>query len=152
MSELREMYQELILDHSRKPRNFHVIERANRKANGANPLCGDLITVFVELDGDVIHDIGFQGSGCAISRASASLMTGSLKGKTIGESRALFEQFHRLVTSEVDAARDTAELGKLTVFAGVRQFPARVKCASLAWHTMRAAVEAQGKTVSTEGP
>jgi len=148
MSELTDLYQEVILDHNKKPRNFHKLADANRTAEGFNPLCGDEIRVYVKLEDDVIRDIGFQGSGCAISKASASLMTSSLKGKTRAEARALFERFHRLVTS--DAEPDPAELGKLAAFSGVREFPARVKCASLAWHTLRAALERSGEKVTTE--
>ena len=150
MSDLRELYQELILDHSKKPRNFVKLEGANRTAEGNNPLCGDQITVYVQVEDDVIRQVGFQGSGCAISKASASMMTDSIKGKTKAEVETLFERFHELVAGEVSKAGDPSELGKLAVFAGVRQFPVRVKCATLAWHTMRAALEGKGETVSTE--
>jgi nitrogen fixation protein NifU and related proteins len=150
MSDLSELYQEVILDHNKRPRNFQVLEGANRSAEGFNPLCGDQITVYLKLEGDVIQDISFQGSGCAISKASASMMTASLKGKTRSEAEALFRKFHRLVTGDRDAAPDPLELGKLEVFSGVSEFPVRVKCASLAWHTMHAALEGGGETVSTE--
>ena len=148
MSELTELYKEVILDHNKKPRNYHKLADANRTAEGFNPLCGDEIQVYVMLDDGVIRDIGFQGSGCAISKASASLMTSIVKGKTSHEAGELFERFHRLVTSE--QAADPAALGKLSVFSGVREFPARVKCASLAWHTLRAALEGKGEPVTTE--
>jgi nitrogen fixation protein NifU and related proteins len=148
MSELTDLYQEVILDHNKKPRNFQKLADANRTAEGFNPLCGDQIQLYVKLEDGVIRDIGFQGSGCAISKASASLMTSTLKGKTSAEADKLFERFHRLVTS--DAAADTAELGKLAVFSGVREFPVRVKCASLAWHTLRAALEGKAEKVTTE--
>jgi nitrogen fixation protein NifU and related proteins len=148
MSELTDLYQEVILDHNKKPRNFQKLADANRTAEGFNPLCGDQIQLYVKLEDGVIRDIGFQGSGCAISKASASLMTLTLKGKTSAEADELFERFHRLVTS--DAAADTAELGKLAVFSGVREFPVRVKCASLAWHTLRAALEGKAEKITTE--
>jgi nitrogen fixation NifU-like protein len=149
MSDLDDLYQEVILDHNRSPRNFRVLEGANRRAEGFNPLCGDRLTLFLRLDGDVIRDVAFQGSGCAISKASASLMTDALKGQTIGQAEALFERFHRMVTTSPDAAVE--DLGKLSVLAGVREFPLRVKCASLAWHTLRAAVkDEKPEPVSTE--
>jgi nitrogen fixation protein NifU and related proteins len=148
MSDLRELYQQLILDHSKKPRNFMKPEGANRTAEGYNPLCGDIVTVYLQLEDDVIRKIGFQGSGCAISKASASMMTDSVKGKTTGEAQTIFERFHALVTG--DGTRDPSDLGKLAVFSGVREFPVRVKCATLAWHTMRAALEGKAETVSTE--
>jgi nitrogen fixation protein NifU and related proteins len=146
-SALDELYQEVILDHNRRPRNFRTIE-AGRHAEGHNPLCGDRLTVYLTIEADRIKDASFQGSGCAISKASASLMTDSVKGKTIAEAEALFERFHRLITRSSDDPVD--DLGKLSVFAGVRQYPARVKCASLAWHTLRAATEARNDVVSTE--
>lgn len=149
MTDLRELYQEVILDHNRDPRNFRVIEDADRHADGYNPLCGDRLAVYVNLDGDVITDVTFQGSGCAISKASASLMTDAVKGRTLAEARTMFEQFHRMVT-ESDAETDVAALGKLAVLSGVRDYPTRVKCASLAWHTLRAACDDNQKTVSTE--
>jgi nitrogen fixation NifU-like protein len=138
MSELSELYQEVILDHNRRPHNFRVIDDATAKQEGFNPLCGDRLTLYIALDGDVIKDVAFQGTGCAISKASASLMTDALKGKTVPEAHALFEQFHDMIMS--DPATPAADLGKLSVLAGVREFPTRVKCASLAWHTMKAAV------------
>ena len=149
MSDLTDLYQEVILDHNRRPRNFRPIDEATRKQEGYNPLCGDRLTLYVKLEGDVIEDLAFQGVGCAISKASASLMTDALKGKTVDEARAMFERFHDMVMSAPDAP--TPDLGKLSVFAGVREFPTRVKCASLAWHTMKAAVsEENGAPVSTE--
>jgi nitrogen fixation protein NifU and related proteins len=148
--DLRELYQETILDHSRQPRNHHPLEGA-RRAEGFNPLCGDQATVYVKLEGDRIADLAFTGKGCSISTASASMMTEALKGKTKGEAEGLFERFHALVTMPPDQARAASapELGKLAVFSGVAEFPVRVKCASLAWHTLRSAL-ADGGTVSTE--
>jgi nitrogen fixation NifU-like protein len=146
-SDMDELYQEVILDHNRRPRNFRRIADG-RHAEGYNPLCGDRLTVYLRVEGDRIQDASFEGSGCAISKASASLMTDSVKGKTLGEATALFERFQRLITRSVDAPVE--DLGKLAVFAGVRQFPVRVKCASLAWHTLRAAAEARNEVVSTE--
>ncbi len=150
MSELRELYQEVILDHNRRPRNYRAPADANRQAEGFNPLCGDRLTLFLKVDGEVICDAAFQGSGCAISKASASLLTDAIKGKSVAEASALFERFHRMVTSAPDSLEDFADLGKLAVLAGVREFPVRVKCASLAWHTLKAALEAKAETVSTE--
>ena len=149
MSDLRELYQEVILDHSKRPRNFGRLEGANRKAEGYNPLCGDQFTVYLQLEDDVIKDVRFEGAGCAISKASASMMTASLKGKTKAEAERLFERFHQMVTGQ-DGKPDPAELGKLAVFAGVCEFPVRVKCASLAWHTLHAALEGKDEPVSTE--
>jgi nitrogen fixation protein NifU and related proteins len=150
-SDLRELYQEVILDHAKRPRNFRELPEANRKAEGYNPLCGDKATVFVRLEGDQVTDVSFKGAGCSISTASASLMTEALKGKTRAEVEALFDRFHRLVTSDPSkAAENTApELGKLAAFAGVCEFPVRVKCASLPWHTFKAALEGEPAT-STE--
>jgi nitrogen fixation NifU-like protein len=139
VSELTDLYQEVILDHNRRPHNFRAIDAASAKQEGYNPLCGDRLTLYLTLDGEVIKDAAFQGSGCAISKASASLMTDAVKGKTVAEARELFEQFHAMITSDPDTP--PADLGKLSVFAGVREFPTRIKCASLAWHTMKAAVE-----------
>jgi nitrogen fixation protein NifU and related proteins len=150
MSDLRELYQELIIDHSKRPRNFRVLEGANRKSDGYNPLCGDKVTVFLELEGERVKNIGFQGSGCAISTASASVMTESIKGKSLEEAEALFDVFHDLVTGKPPSNGKAPELGKLVVFSGVSEFPARVKCATLAWHTLRAALQGQGEPVSTE--
>ena len=149
MSELRDLYQEVILDHNKHPHNFGELTGADRHADGFNPLCGDKLSVYVNLDGDMITDVCFEGSGCAISKASASLMTDSVKGKTLVETRELFDQFLNLVT-DGDVADDDEVLGKLAVFAGVRDYPTRVKCASLAWHTLRAAVEDRHDVVTTE--
>ena len=148
MSELTDLYQEVILDHNRRPRNFRAIEQASRKQEGYNPLCGDRLTLYVKLEGDRIGDVSFQGTGCAISKASASLMTDAVKGKTVEEARALFERFHEMVTSSPES--EVPEIGKLAVLAGVREFPTRVKCASLAWHTLKAAVAGSEGPVSTE--
>jgi nitrogen fixation NifU-like protein len=154
MSELRDvrdLYQDMILEHSKKPRNFRSLPQANRKAEGYNPLCGDHFTVFLQLENDEVKDISFEGSGCAISKASASMMTASLKGKTKSQARELFARFHRLVTSQATEAHDGGvDIGKLVVFSGVSEFPVRVKCATLAWHTMLAALEERSDTVSTE--
>jgi nitrogen fixation NifU-like protein len=150
MSDLRELYQELIIDHSKRPRNFRVLEAANRKSEGYNPLCGDKVTVFLELENDRVKNISFQGSGCAISTASASVMTESVKGKTLPEAEALFEVFHNLVTGKPPATGKAPELGKLAVFSGVSEFPVRVKCATLPWHTLHVALQGKADTVSTE--
>ena len=151
MSELRELYQQIILDHNKNPRNFGKLKNANRTQEGFNPLCGDYLKVYLHLSvDDIIQDIHFEGSGCAISKASASLMTALLKGKTATEATEIFERFHELVTSEVDAPVDAEKVGKLAVFAGVREFPMRVKCATLSWHTMKAALEESDAPVSTE--
>ena len=148
MSDLQDLYQEVILDHNRRPRNFHTIE-GGRHAEGYNPLCGDRLTVYLKVDPDNrIVDAAFQGAGCAISKASASLMTDIVKGKTIEEADALFDRFHRMVTAPADGPVE--ELGKLSVLAGVRQFPVRVKCATLAWYAFRAAAAATEAVVSTE--
>jgi len=149
-SELRDLYQEVIIDHSRKPRNFGKPEGANRNAEGVNPLCGDQITLYLKLSGDVIEDIGFQGAGCAISKASASLMTAALKKKTKAEAEALFEQVHSMISEGPKSKVDPEALGKLAVLSGVWEFPARVKCATLAWHTLRSALDGAGAPVSTE--
>jgi nitrogen fixation NifU-like protein len=146
-AELQELYQEVILDHNRRPRNFRVLE-GGRKADGYNPLCGDRLTVYLHVENDVITNISFQGSGCAISKASASLMTESVKGQTVAEVDRLFKQFQQMITAPPDSPAN--QLGKLTALAGVRQFPIRVKCASLAWHTLRAAMDARDEVVSTE--
>jgi nitrogen fixation NifU-like protein len=149
MSELTDLYQEVILDHNRRPRNFRALDEPSRTQEGYNPLCGDRLVVYVKLAGDVIEDVTFQGTGCAISKASASLMTDALKGKTVTEARDLFDQFHAMITSNPETP--PADLGKLSVFAGVREFPTRIKCASLAWHTMKAAVAHETDApVSTE--
>ena len=149
-SELRDLYQEVVIDHSRKPRNFRKPEGANRSAEGINPLCGDEITLYLKLSGDVIEDIGFQGAGCAISKASASLMTSALKNKTKAEAEALFERVHSMISEGPRSKVDVQELGKLAVLSGVWEFPSRVKCATLAWHTLRSALDGAGAPVSTE--
>jgi nitrogen fixation NifU-like protein len=146
--DLRSLYQEIIVDHNRRPRNFREIPDADRTANGDNPFCGDRLTVYVNVQGGVIRDIGFTGNGCAISTASASLMTEAILGKTEQEADALFESFHDLVAGTGRGARGS--LGKLEAFAGVREFPVRVKCATLAWHTVRTALNTPGRTASTE--
>jgi len=148
MSDLRELYQEVILEHSKAPRNYRESKTANHKAEGYNPLCGDHFTVYLDLEGDSIRDVSFQGSGCAISKASASMMTQSVKGKSRKEAEKLFEKFHQLVTGHGNGNKD--ELGKLAVFAGVSEFPVRVKCATLAWHTLQAALEGKQESVTTE--
>ena len=150
MPDLRELYQEIILEHNKAPRNYRELATANHRAEGYNPLCGDHFTVYLDLKGDSIRDISFQGSGCAISQASASLMTQSVKGKTTVEAERVFDQFHKLVTGQSPANGNRAELGKLAVFAGVSEFPVRVKCATLAWHTLHAAMQGKHETVSTE--
>ena len=149
MADLRELYQELILEHSKNPRNFRAMEGADRSIEGFNPLCGDHFTVFVKMDGEVIKDVSFQGSGCAISKSSASVMTQVLKGKTRAQAEALFANFHDLVTGKGDGDK-TESLGKLAVFSGVSEFPLRVKCATLAWHALHAALEGQQEAVTTE--
>jgi nitrogen fixation NifU-like protein len=146
MSDLRELYQEVILDHYKTPRNFRKLERANRQAEGYNPLCGDKVNLYLEVENGILRDIGFQGSGCAISTASASMMTESLKGKSEADAEALFQRFHDLITGK----SSPSDLGKLAVFSGVREFPVRVKCATLAWHTLRAALEGRPDPVATE--
>ncbi len=149
IDELRELYQEVILDHGRRPRNFGHPKAANRRARGNNPLCGDIMDIYLNVEDGVVRDVGFEGRGCAISIASASLMSEMIKGKTADEVRALFERFRRLVTDD-DADADLGDLEKLTVFAGVREFPVRVKCATLAWHTLTAALDGKREEVSTE--
>lgn len=150
MSELRDLYQEVILDHGKNPRNHRAVDDADCHAEGHNPLCGDRVTISVKLDDGKVSGVGFEGSGCAISTASASMMTEALRGKTIVEVETLFKAFHELVTGVVDIGDVEDDLGKLVVFGGVREFPVRVKCATLAWHTMLAALERLNKTVSTE--
>lgn len=149
MTELQDLYQELILDHGSRPRNLKKLAGANHTAEGYNPLCGDKVKVYVNLDGEVVKDISFEGAGCAISTASASIMTETLKGKTRAEADALFEMFHDLVTGQ-ERKLDSPELGKLAVFSGVSEFPMRVKCATLSWHTLRAAIKGKEEVVSTE--
>jgi len=151
-ADLRELYQEVILDHSKKPRNFHEVAGANRRAEGFNPLCGDRATVYVTLENGVVRDAGFVGKGCSISTASASMMTEAVKGKPLAEVEKLFQRFHALVTAAPDHAATNAapELGKLAAFSGVCEFPVRVKCASLPWHTLKAALDGGEAPVSTE--
>lgn len=148
MSDLRELYQQVILDHNKNPRNYRELPDATVKVEGFNPLCGDHYTVFLKLDGDVIRDIGFVGNGCAISKASASVMSSSVKGKTRQEAEALFDTFHKLVTGEASDAG--GELGRFAPFAGVAEFPTRVKCAILAWHTLKNALHGEQEAVTTE--
>jgi nitrogen fixation NifU-like protein len=148
MADLRELYQEVILDHTKNPRNYGSLEDSSHQAAGHNPICGDHLVVYVRVEDDLVADVGFEGNGCAISTASASLMTQSIKGKPIADAEALFSSFHEAVTSPVDAELDGEALGKLVVLAGVREFPMRVKCASLAWHTLRAALAGQGETTT----
>jgi nitrogen fixation protein NifU and related proteins len=150
MADLRDLYQDVILEHSKAPRNYRQLASANRKAEGFNPLCGDHFTVYLDVEGDAIRDIAFQGSGCAISKASASMMTQSLKGKSTAEAETLFNEFHQLVTGEAKKSGDAKEMGKLAVFSGVCEYPARVKCATLAWHALHAALQGQQDPVSTE--
>ena len=149
MSELRDLYQEVILDHNRNPRNFRTIEDAHHHADGHNPLCGDKVTIYVTMDGDKIVDVSFQGEGCAISKASTSLMTESIRGKSRAEISTIFEHFHTMVTSD-GGPPEGSDLGKLKVMAGVAEYPMRVKCATLAWHTLQAALEGDAEPVTTE--
>ena len=149
MSDLRELYQEIILDHGKRPRNFRALAGADRRAEGYNPLCGDKVTVYVKLTDGVVEDAAFEGTGCVISTASASMMTKSVKGKTIEGVERLFDRFHRMIAGESANSLDTEDLGDLAVFAGVREFPTRVKCASLSWHTLRAALKGERSGVST---
>jgi nitrogen fixation NifU-like protein len=148
VTELTDLYQEVVLDHGKRPRNFGPLEGATHRAEGLNPLCGDHFTVHARLEGDVVREVRFEGSGCAISKASASVMTGVVKGRTTAEIEALFDRFHRLVTDGPGVADE--DLGKLAVFGGVHEFPTRVKCASLAWHALRAAISGRGEPVTTE--
>lgn len=150
MSDLRDLYQELILDHNRRPRNFGPLAEANRSARGVNPLCGDKVAVHLQVEDGQVKDIRFEGTGCAISIASASVMTECLKKQTREGALGLFERFHRMVAADDGAGSPPPDMGKLAAFAGVRDYPARVKCATLAWHTLRAALDGEGKTVSTE--
>ena len=150
MSELSDLYQEVILDHNRSPRNFKKLDHADRKADGYNPLCGDQITVYVKLENGVIREVSFQGSGCAISKASASMMTASLEGKTVDQAEAMFDRVHRMLTGGSSPAVDAQELGKLAALSGVSNFPARVKCATLSWHTLRSALKGEPRVASTE--
>jgi nitrogen fixation NifU-like protein len=148
--ELRELYQQVILDHNKSPRNFRQMENATQHAEGYNPLCGDHIDIYLLMEDGVVKDVSFKGEGCAISKASASLMTSILKGKTKEEAEKLFEKFHDLVTGKLGENPDIEDLGKLAVFAGVQEFPVRVKCASLAWHTMINALKGKQEKVTTE--
>ena len=150
MSELDELYQEVILDHNKSPRNFRAMPDANRKAEGYNPLCGDQVTVYVKFEEGIIKDISFQGSGCAISKASASMMTSALKGKTEAQAHELFENVHGMLTGESNQEEARSEVGKLAILSGVCKFPARVKCASLAWHTVNSALQGQAEVASSE--
>lgn len=149
MSELNELYQDTILEHNKNPRNFRDIEDADKTADGRNPLCGDALRVYVKMENDVVSDVAFKGSGCAISKASASMMTQAVKGKNREEAEQLFDEFHKMVTGELDIETEDNHLGKLRVFAGVLEFPARVKCASLSWHTLNAALNDEVE-ISTE--
>jgi nitrogen fixation NifU-like protein len=149
MSELSELYQQVILDHNKKPRNFRKLENPDRSAEGYNPLCGDHLTIYVNLADDSVREIAFEGSGCAISKAAASMMTQAVKGKSREQIEELFKEFHSMVTGELDEETDENQLGNLKIFAGVREFPVRVKCATLPWHTMHAALHNQDH-VSTE--
>ncbi|TDJ56176.1 MAG: SUF system NifU family Fe-S cluster assembly protein [Planctomycetota bacterium] len=148
MFDLTDLYQELILDHNRSPRNHGRLDDAGRRSEGYNPLCGDRVTVYLALDGEVISDVAFEGVGCAISTAAASLMTEAVKGKTMTEATVLFERFREMVTADAKPGHES--LGKLEAFAGVRNYPARVKCATLAWHTLKAAIDAENEVVTTE--
>ena len=150
MTGLGDLYQDVILDHNKRPRNFGTVPNANRSARGHNPLCGDQITLTLKVDGERIEEIAFEGQGCAISKASASLMTSAVKGKSRSEAAALFDAFRKMVTGEPSSPEDRKVMGKLEVFSGVSEFPARVKCATLAWHTLKGALESPGKTVRTE--
>ena len=149
-AELRELYQQVILDHNKSPRNFKKLENANHDAEGYNPLCGDKVHIYLNVENGIVKDISFTGSGCAISKASASLMSTIVKGKTKEETKIIFEKFHDLVTGKLTGDAEIEELGKLAVFAGVRDFPSRVKCASLAWHTMLSAITNEERIISTE--
>jgi nitrogen fixation NifU-like protein len=150
MPDLNDLYQEVILDHNRRPRNFGQLPDATRTAKGYNPLCGDRLTLYLKLDGDRIERVAFEGSGCAISKASASLMTDAIKGQSTASAADLFERFHHMITTPIDQPVDEDSVGKLAVLAGVREFPARVKCASLAWHTLKAALSGEDTPVKTE--
>lgn len=149
MNDLRELYQQVILDHNRNPRNFREITNATKRVEGFNPLCGDHYTVFVDVDDDTIKDVSFTGNGCAISKASASVMSATVKGKSKEEATRLFDTFHKLVTGDASSL-DAADLGRLAAFSGVSEFPARVKCATLAWHTLKTALDGEKDTVTTE--
>lgn len=151
MSYNKELYQQVILDHNKKPRNFREIKNASHHCHGVNPLCGDDITVYLDVDGDgVIRDISFVGTGCAISKASSSLMTTFLKGRKVEDVEVIYDEFHKMVLGELDPEKEENRLGKLKLFMGIREYPSRIKCASLAWHTMKGALENQTDGVSTE--
>ena len=150
MSDLEDLYQEVILDHNKSPRNYRTMANANRKAEGYNPLCGDHVTVYLHVKDDVIDDISFQGSGCSISKASASMMTSELKGKSAAAAHELFESVHKVLTGEADAENAADKIGKLVILSGVCKFPARVKCASLAWHTVNSALHGEAQVATTE--
>lgn len=150
MPDLKELYQEVILDHNKSPRNFRKVIEANRTVKGYNPLCGDQYTLYLKVEDNTIRDIGFDGAGCAISKASASVMTSVVKGKSVEEALMFFDDFHKLVTGDTEVVQNVEKLGKFAAFAGVSEFPARVKCATLAWHTLRAALEAKEERVTTE--
>ena len=150
MPDLRDLYQEVILEHSKAPRNYRELKEADHQAEGYNPLCGDQLTVYVQLEGDAVKDVSFEGTGCAIFKASASMMTQAVKGKTKQESEVLFDEFHRMVTDQLDEESEPNQLGKLKIFAGVREYPVRVKCATLSWHTLVAALKDQGKISPNE--
>lgn len=150
MSDLEDLYQEVILDHNKSPRNYRTMADANRKAEGYNPLCGDHVTVYLHVKDGVIDDISFQGSGCAISKASASMMTSELKGKSAAAAQELFENVHKMLTGEANGESAADKVGKLVILSGVSKFPARVKCASLAWHTVNSALQGDGKVATTE--
>ena len=152
MTELDDLYQEIVMEHNLKPRNFRVLEDANHTGEGFNPFCGDVITLYLRVEDDVVADVGFQGSGCAISRASASLMTESIKGKSTAQARQTFEAFHQMLTRGLVEDVDSESLGDLAVLAGVAEFPVRVKCATLSWHTLQAGLKGQPERVSTEQP
>ncbi|HET6977549.1 MAG TPA: SUF system NifU family Fe-S cluster assembly protein [Pyrinomonadaceae bacterium] len=149
MSELSELYQQVILDHNKKPRNFRKLENANHTAEGYNPLCGDQLTIYLDLENGLVKEVGFEGSGCAISKASASMMTQAVKGKSKEQAENLFQEFHSMVTGDLNEEVDDNSLGNLKIFAGVREFPVRVKCATLPWHTLHAALNKQDQ-ISTE--
>ncbi len=151
MTDLDELYQELIMDHNRRPRNFRRVDDHDREANGYNPFCGDTVTLYLKMDGEDVAEVGFQGAGCAISRASASMMTEAVMGKSDEDAHRVFDAFHEMLTRSPDSEEEPAEeLGDLAVLSGVSEFPTRVKCATLAWHTLKAALEGRGDTVKTE--
>lgn len=149
-AELRELYQQVILDHNKSPRNFRVIDSPSHSSEGYNPLCGDKINLYLTIEDEIVKDISFQGSGCAISKASASLMSSIIKGKTIEETKNIFEKFQEMITGKLDENSNIESLGKLTVLNGVKEFPARVKCAGLAWHTLINAINKKKEPVTTE--